>query len=63
MSQPTAAIEFTDHSVLVGTTKFYEIDLKSFSAEEFLDLTDPGIKVGWMMMRILSLHLQSYMCF
>merc|ERR1712059_23093 len=30
--------------VLVGTTKFYEIDLKSFSAEEFLDLSNPGIK-------------------
>jgi citron Rho-interacting kinase len=42
--QPTAAIHFTDHSVLVGTTKFYEIDLKNFSAEEFLDLAHPGIK-------------------
>ena len=60
MSQPTAAIEFTGHSVLVGTTKFYEIDLKSFSAEEFLDLTDPGIKVGWM--RVLSLRLQPLLC-
>ena len=27
----------TDHSVLVGTNKFFEIDLKNFSAEEFLD--------------------------
>ena len=33
-----------DHSVLVGTSKFYEIDLKNFSAEEFLDLTNPGIQ-------------------
>merc|ERR1712127_549540 len=32
--QPTACIQFTSHSVLVGTTKFYEIDLKNFSAEE-----------------------------
>ena len=44
MLQPTAAIYFTDHSVLVGTTKFYEIDLKNFSAEEFLDLAHPGVK-------------------
>ena len=42
--QPTKAIHFTDHSVLVGTSKFYEIDLKNFSAEEFLDLTNPGIQ-------------------
>jgi len=39
----TACIFFTEHSVLVGTTKFYEIDLKNFSAEEFLDTSDPGI--------------------
>jgi citron Rho-interacting kinase len=42
--QPAAAIEFTEQTVLVGTTKFYEIDLKTFSAEEFLDLSHPGIK-------------------
>ena len=42
--QPTKAIHFTDHSVLVGTSKFYEIDLKNFSAEEFLDLSHPGIQ-------------------
>ena len=28
----------------MGTTKLYEIDLKTFSAEEFLDLTNPGVK-------------------
>jgi len=42
--QHTRAIHFTDHSVLVGTSKFYEIDLKNFSAEEFLDLSHPGIQ-------------------
>ena len=42
--KPTGCIYFTDTSVLVGTTKFYEIDLKMFSAEEFLDTCDPGIK-------------------
>ena len=30
--------------MLVGTSKFYEIDLKNFSAEEFLDLSHPGIQ-------------------
>jgi citron Rho-interacting kinase len=39
----TSCIFFTEHSVLVGTTKFYEIDLKNFSAEEFLDTSDPGV--------------------
>lgn len=42
--QHTKTIHFTDHSVLVGTSKFYEIDLKNFSAEEFLDLSHPGIQ-------------------
>jgi len=42
--QYTSCIHFTHHSILVGTTKFYEIDLKNFSAEEFLDLSNPGIK-------------------
>ena len=42
--QPTKAIFFTDNSVLVGTSKYDEIDLKNFSAEEFLDLSHPGIQ-------------------
>ena len=42
--QPTRSIHFTDHSVLVGTSKFYEIDLKNFAAEEFLDISHPGIQ-------------------
>merc|ERR1719186_676046 len=42
--QHTKTIHFTDHSVLVGTSKFYEIDLKNFSAEEFLDLSHPGVQ-------------------
>ena len=32
------------NSVLVGTSKYDKIDLKSFSAEEFLDLSHPGIQ-------------------
>ena len=42
--QPTKSIFFTENSVLVGTSKYYEIDLKNFSAEEFLDLCHPGIQ-------------------
>jgi len=40
----TGCIYFTEHSVLVGTNKFYEIELKTFAAEEFLDTADPAIK-------------------
>jgi len=40
----TKCIFFNDSSVLVGTTKFYDIDLKTFAAEEFLDTSDPAIK-------------------
>merc|ERR1719378_659443 len=40
--QHTRTIYFTDHTVLVGTSKFYEIDLITFAAEEFLDLSYPS---------------------
>lgn len=43
-AEPTSCILFTDNSVIVGTDKFFEIDLSTFEAEEFLDFSDIRLK-------------------
>ena len=40
VSETCSCIHFTEHSVLVGCDRFYEVDLGNFSAEEFLDASD-----------------------
>uniref|UniRef100_UPI00358F69EE citron Rho-interacting kinase isoform X2 n=1 Tax=Myxine glutinosa TaxID=7769 RepID=UPI00358F69EE len=42
-SEPCSCILFTPYSVIFGTNKFYEIDLKQYSLEEFLDKTDQSL--------------------
>lgn len=42
-AEPTSCILFTEHSVIVGADKFFEIDLKSFAADEFLDASDQNL--------------------
>lgn len=39
-AQPCSCIIFREHSLLVGANKFFEIDLRNFTAEEFLDASD-----------------------
>ncbi|KAF5279138.1 hypothetical protein FQA39_LY18316 [Lamprigera yunnana] len=39
-AEPTSCMLFTEHSLIVGTDKYFEIDLNTFEAEEFLDLSD-----------------------
>ncbi|XP_030763845.1 citron Rho-interacting kinase [Sitophilus oryzae] len=43
-AQPTSCLLFTEHSLIVGADKFFEIDLNSFKAEEFLDVSDTKLK-------------------
>lgn len=38
------AILFTQHSAIVACDKFFEIDLSSFVAEEFLDMSDQSLR-------------------
>lgn len=38
-AEPTSCILFTENSVIVGTDKFFDIDLATFEAEEFLDFS------------------------
>ncbi|XP_056637820.1 citron Rho-interacting kinase [Diorhabda sublineata] len=43
-AEPTGCALFTEHSLIVGADKFFEIDLATFHAEEFLDSSDVKLK-------------------
>lgn len=43
-AEPTSCILFTENSIIVGTDKFFEIDLATFEGEEFLDFSDERLK-------------------
>lgn len=43
-AQPTSCMLFTEHSLIVGADKFFEVDLSLFQAEEFLDASDLNLK-------------------
>ncbi|KAG8236768.1 hypothetical protein J437_LFUL016882 [Ladona fulva] len=42
-AEPCSCLHFAPHSVIVGCDKFFEIDLKDYSVEEFLDGSDPSL--------------------
>ncbi|XP_068087036.1 citron rho-interacting kinase [Anabrus simplex] len=39
-AEPCSCIHFSSHSLLVGSNKFFEIDLRDLTVEEFLDSSD-----------------------
>lgn len=39
-AEPTSCMLFTPHSLIIGADKFFEVDLNSFEADEFLDASD-----------------------
>ncbi|KAJ8927857.1 hypothetical protein NQ314_019638, partial [Rhamnusium bicolor] len=43
-AEPTGCALFTENSLIVGANKFFEIDLASFQADEFLDISDAKLK-------------------
>ncbi|XP_044261577.1 citron Rho-interacting kinase [Tribolium madens] len=43
-AEPLGCALFTEHSLIVGADKFFEIDLATFKAEEFLDGSDSKLK-------------------
>lgn len=43
-AEPLGCALFTEHTLIVGVDKFFEIDLSSFQAEEFLDSSDLKLK-------------------
>lgn len=42
-AEPTSCLLFTEHSLIIGTDKFFEVDLNTFKADELLDVTDPKL--------------------
>lgn len=43
-AEPTSCALFTEYTLIVGANKFFEIDLQTFQADEFLDLSDAKLK-------------------
>ncbi|XP_055535356.1 citron Rho-interacting kinase [Wyeomyia smithii] len=41
---PVTSVLFTKHTAIVSSDKFFEIDLRSYGAEEFLDMSDTSLK-------------------
>uniref|UniRef100_A0A4W3HT81 non-specific serine/threonine protein kinase n=1 Tax=Callorhinchus milii TaxID=7868 RepID=A0A4W3HT81_CALMI len=39
-SEPCSCIHFTAYSIIIGTNRFYEIEMKHYTLEEFLDKND-----------------------
>ncbi|XP_052454580.1 citron Rho-interacting kinase-like isoform X4 [Carassius gibelio] len=39
-SEPCSCIHFTGYSIIIGTNKFYEIEMQQYVLEEFLDKSD-----------------------
>ncbi|XP_015280814.1 PREDICTED: citron Rho-interacting kinase isoform X2 [Gekko japonicus] len=39
-SEPCSCVHFTNYSIIIGTNKFYEIEMKQYTLEEFLDKND-----------------------
>ncbi|XP_019394782.1 PREDICTED: citron Rho-interacting kinase isoform X1 [Crocodylus porosus] len=42
-SEPCSCIHLTSYSIVIGTNKFYEIELKQYTLEEFLDKNDHSL--------------------
>ncbi|XP_038618357.1 citron Rho-interacting kinase isoform X2 [Tachyglossus aculeatus] len=42
-SEPCSCIHFTNYSIIIGTNKFYEIEMKQYTLEEFLDKNDHSL--------------------
>nr|XP_033812460.1 LOW QUALITY PROTEIN: citron Rho-interacting kinase [Geotrypetes seraphini] len=42
-SEPCSCIYFTGYSIIIGTNKFYEIEMKQYTLEEFLDKNDHSL--------------------
>ncbi|XP_072456396.1 citron Rho-interacting kinase [Notamacropus eugenii] len=42
-SEPCSCVHFTNYSIIIGTNKFYEIEMKQYTLEEFLDKNDHSL--------------------
>ncbi|XP_037735045.1 citron Rho-interacting kinase isoform X3 [Chelonia mydas] len=42
-SEPCSCVHLTNYSIIIGTNKFYEIEMKQYTLEEFLDKNDHSL--------------------
>lgn len=63
---PVKSVLFTQHTSIVSSDKFFEIDLSTFEAEEFLDLSDKSLlhSLNAQPMEAFKINSQEFlMCF
>lgn len=63
---PISDILFTQHSAIVACDKFFEVDLSSYVAEEFLDMSDLSLRPtkNWKPMNIIRINSREFLlCF
>lgn len=53
-AEPTSCFLFTEHSLIVGANKFFEIDLITLEADEYLDASDPKLHQAIMCYKMRS---------
>lgn len=61
-----SAILFTQHSAIVACDKFFEIDLSTYVAEEFLDMSDLSLRPTkkWKPMNVFRINSREFLlCF
>lgn len=56
-AEPTSCMRFTEHSLIIGADKFFEVDLNTFEADEFLDVSDHKLSHAIMCSSIKSFPL------
>lgn len=64
--QSISDVLFTQHTAIVSCDKFFEIDLSSLNAEEFLDMSDQSLRptCSWQPMSIFRINsLEFLLCF
>lgn len=66
-AKPVTCILFTEHSAIVASDKFFEIDLQTFQAEEFLDESDMSsieARTSCRPMAVFNINSQEFLlCF
>lgn len=66
-AKPVTCILFTQHSAIVASDKFFEIDLQTFQAEEFLDesdMTSIEARTSCRPMSVFNINTQEFLlCF
>lgn len=56
-AEPSSCLLFTEHSLIIGTDKFFEVDLITFEADELLDVSDQKLSHAIMCSKLGSFPL------